>query len=958
MYARLWWKDARQFWPIWVFLALGAAVLQGLLLYYVGHDARQGWLGVLALLCASLYAFATGAAAFAGEREVGTLTLLDIVPVDRRIVWTSKVSFALVTTLALTLILLVMAAVSTDRWKQEGSLSVWEALSFGMIVLVALGWGLFWSAILSNALTAAVIAICSTGLSLSFLSVGLNELVHMRVNLTILVLWEFLVFLATLIASDLIFARVLRWKRLQLEFRSPIVVNLADSTSSMRAQLQIQSPVATVLTPRLTTEITGSRATDQPPRQSWVSQARVLAWQTIKEGWKTWILLAAISLVLPAPFYLRLVHFDSFWLMVISIGVTLVAGASVFGRESQGRTHRFLAYHGARSGFVWLIKLAVWSTGMVMVWAPLALMAKDTMDHVGGATERWLFGSLVIPLFFGVAQLCGMAIRRGITAVVIALVIGLALMIPLGALLDFQMLPVQGLLVIPVGLLAVSWAWSGDWLLDRPAPGRWVRLGLLLTGMFSLIVSWYAGYRAWSIPDVGPITPPAVWLEAASTPLPADQNAAELYREAGHRLVGVVDPFKHSPEFFDRNRGLLGLLRRAAAMPDCRFLEPQKLTVLDRLDLPPVSQLAYLLALDASERQNQGDLAGAWDDIMATFHMANHVGTGTGLVSAFPNVTWVEQNALGVALEWAVARGQTPDRLHAALAAYRDLPKMPLAADVVRADANLVDNTLDLPTSRLREWVFESANGRTRSQSALDSMLFDLATMPWERVRVRRVNHLFAQAAIRDAMTEPWQRPGVHDPKIIRRSKQLLGSQRPRVHDPEIDYAQKTSRNAMMLIPNMQGYIETNDRNEVGRRALILVLALREWQLRHNGQFPESLDALVPEELPRLPDDPYSGRPFGYVRSHALGVLPLRSALGPASSAQSRLRRPGSRLLYSVGPDGHDNGGVTFIENVQLSQPLDIVFEVPPIEGDSGTSKGKDQGNDAGKDRPAPAGRP
>ena len=124
-----------------------------------------------ALICASLYAFATGAAAFAGERETGTLRLLDILPVDRRVVWAGKVSFALVTTLALTLLLLAMAAVSTDRWKPQGSLSVWEALSFGMIVLLALGWGLFWSAILSNALTAAVMAICCTGVSLSFLSV-------------------------------------------------------------------------------------------------------------------------------------------------------------------------------------------------------------------------------------------------------------------------------------------------------------------------------------------------------------------------------------------------------------------------------------------------------------------------------------------------------------------------------------------------------------------------------------------------------------------------------------------------------------------------------------------------------------------------------------------------------------------------------------------------------------------
>ena len=82
------------------------------------------------------------------------------------------------------------------------------------------------------------------------------------------------------------------------------------------------------------------------------------------------------------------------------------------------------------------------------------------------------------------------------------------------------MLPLQGLLVIPAGLLAVSWAWSGDWLLDRPAPGRWLRLGLLLTGLFTLVVSWYAGYRAWSIRDVGPIAPPAAWIEAARPRFP------------------------------------------------------------------------------------------------------------------------------------------------------------------------------------------------------------------------------------------------------------------------------------------------------------------------------------------------------------------------------------------------------------------------------------------------------
>jgi hypothetical protein len=935
MYARLWWKDARQFWPIWVFLALAAAVVQGLLLHYLEQDARHGALGVSALICASLYAFATGAAAFAGERETGTLRLLDVLPIDRRVVWMGKVSFALVTTLALALLLLAMAAVSTEEWNPQGPLSIAAALCFGVMVLMALGWGLFWSAILSNALTAAVVAICCTGVSLFDLLSGVDSIFFNPVGVRIFAFWHLLLFLVTLIASVVIFARSMRWKRLQVEFQSPVVVNLADSTSSRRRQIQIQSPVATVLLPRPAAGLREALAMDQPPGRSWMTEARALAWQTMREGRWTWYLLAVIGLVLPGLMFLNLkpaVATLPEWDLLISVGVALVAGASVFGLENRTRTQRFLTHHGAQPGLVWMMKLAVWGVGLAVIWGPLILMAKltITMGNVGPAgRQQWYVMVLMVPLFFGVAQLCGMAIRRGITAMVIALVIALIMLIPLGALMTADMLPMQGLLVIPVGLLVVSWAWSGDWLLDRPAPGRWVRLGLLLTGMFALVVSWYAGYRAWSIRDVGAIAPPAAWAEAASSPLPADQNAANLYREAGRRLVG---PFKDSPEFLNRNRELLDLLRRAAARPHCRFLQPEKLTVLDLPDLPPVSQLANLLALDASERQNHGDLTGAWDDIVAMFRMAHQVGDGAGLII---DTIWVERIALGQALEWAVAHGQTPERLHATEAAYRDLPKPPLATEMVRAEANLVENALDLPTSRLRDWVLESTNGNPRLPRAFEAVLFDLATMPWERVRARRVNRLISHAAIQDAVREPWQRS--------------------RGRDLEIEHAQTTSRSAMMLIRNpLAWFVLTADHNEVARRALVQVLALRAWQLKHGGQFPKSLDALVPEELPSLPDDPYSGRPFGYVHSSGQAVPPLHSALSAAPGGRVRVGEQGW-LLYSVGPDGRDDGGITFKEKDHRPQPMDIVFEIPPIEGDAGASK---KVQDTAKAQPVTTGRP
>ena len=94
MYARLWWKDARQFWPIWLVLIVAAAVTQWMMLIFVGGSARFGGLGISALIWASLYALAVGAAAFAGERETGTLTLLDHLAADRSVVWAGKVSFA------------------------------------------------------------------------------------------------------------------------------------------------------------------------------------------------------------------------------------------------------------------------------------------------------------------------------------------------------------------------------------------------------------------------------------------------------------------------------------------------------------------------------------------------------------------------------------------------------------------------------------------------------------------------------------------------------------------------------------------------------------------------------------------------------------------------------------------------------------------------------------------------
>ena len=142
-----------------------AAVGQWLALHYFGSDARNGTLGAMAIGWTCLYAFAVAAAAFAGEREGRTLLFLDTLAVSRLRLWGSKVSFSLATTLALAVVLVGLAALGTDRWETGRESTITVAFACVAVLLEALGWGLFWSAVSASALTAAVLAVCSMGIA-------------------------------------------------------------------------------------------------------------------------------------------------------------------------------------------------------------------------------------------------------------------------------------------------------------------------------------------------------------------------------------------------------------------------------------------------------------------------------------------------------------------------------------------------------------------------------------------------------------------------------------------------------------------------------------------------------------------------------------------------------------------------------------------------------------------------
>ena len=136
------------------------------------------------------------------------------------------------------------------------------------------------------------------------------------------------------------------------------------------------------------------------------------------------------------------------------------------------------------------------------------------------------------------------------------------------------------------------------------------------------------------------------------------------------------------------------------------------------------------------------------------FRMSTHFLAESGVERAKPLLTIAEREALIASIDWVLAPGQSSERLHAALASYRSLPAMPAPRDVLRAQANLFENTLDLPANTLREYLENSQYGERvaslRGGGIPEFGLIDLVTTPWELARARRVNRAVYFASARE----------------------------------------------------------------------------------------------------------------------------------------------------------------------------------------------------------------
>ena len=300
---------------------------------------------------------------------------------------------------------------------------------------------------------------------------------------------------------------------------------------------------------------------------------------------------------------------------------------------------------------------------------------------------------------------------------------------------------------------------------------------------------------------------------------------------------------------------------------------------------------------------------------------------------------YAESKAIQFAIEWSADPRQTLASIEAALKAYQALPEMPDAGETIQTEWLLVENLLDsTPRPELRRWIETEFFGPNHSNGfhPWSVGLVKFVTTPWELERARRVfAELFAAKFVesgmepssrsRNSMYGGWE--GVAFPGLERVTYRTG-------YDLRYDF--ESTPLARFLVPAFDSLLQNRDRMLVGRRALLQILALRVWQLKHDGNLPETLEELVPSVLSKLPKDPFSTGPFVYTRVADQFVFPF----GPTGTVQNAIetsgKARGQRLLESVGADRRpdsETGNSRFNPGIRNVDD-DIMFILPAAKND------------------------
>lgn len=475
-------------------------------------------------------------------------------------------------------------------------------------------------------------------------------------------------------------------------------------------------------------------------------------------------------------------------------------------------------------------------------------------------------------------------------------------------------------------------------------------------------------------PKPPPPLPPPPAEEVAATPAGSEKTSTkpdEAAAAAGAMMAQVLEEQSKPPpkDYFElldhvlaENRAMddrqlakwldlvfqgdwMQRLREAVQLPLAVLVDPRTATIGSNTEIRHISYLAgRVLAARALQFQARKDDAAAFDHLETALALSRHVRNKASSYGYLTGVA-IEKEAIDVLERGLWQTGPRPELLRRVLEGLtRHEAAIPPYIDSLKADYLITKNTLN--NSSLRENLFlEDRKARGPEKTWLSELMTFAWQAPWEKNRLQRIeNEMFAgwfRGAEADYSLllqndfDSKQRPE-SGPGLMLKAWGLLKNWFP----PQAGPATSLTREKLSDLLESSVLPQFLQRGsyvgpylyyrQAELRGLRLQLALALYRLQEKKPAP-NLDALVPRYLPELPIDPFSGKSYHY------RVSTGETIFNNGGFPEEQIRVPaGQGILWSVGPDGQDNGGTKQEARAPPLDPatskqygLDLIFLVP-----------------------------
>ncbi len=360
-------------------------------------------------------------------------------------------------------------------------------------------------------------------------------------------------------------------------------------------------------------------------------------------------------------------------------------------------------------------------------------------------------------------------------------------------------------------------------------------------------------------------------------------------------------------QWFARNEHHLLAIRQAVKKPGFYFPFVGGSLVYGYLSITEFRELVRSLCRSSMVRLGRGDVTGAIDDQIAILRLDRHLGNQGSITGLLVGTSIVEMGNGMIAITLFSGKC-TADDLARMAAEIDSLPNLPVV------------NNVHLETERVYALDLAFTFGRAGQQGEFDqatrATINDrlwIASIDWE-IALQTLNGFYDSLERDLGLASMQQRVAAFDnfEQALKDLESGNSSIQSKIRSTMAGRAARGKRTgewlAVQTLPSMSLFVKSDRKNIAQNLVTRAAVAVEQYRMEH-GEYPKTLNALVPEFLAEVPVDPYSGKQLVYRPDPV------------------RLFR-----LYSIGPNEKDDDGIGYLEAKDSDYDLPAVPKILSID--------------------------